>query len=147
MQKKLITMILTAVMLLTVFSVIENNEAQAVKKGQTVTIKGKKYIYQGKVKHYFPKGYTKQVQKLSKTSQSWLNFAGGTGIASVFKSRGYGVLFSASTYMANQGIQNNTKVYKTAAKKNKGVEISYDLYVPKTGNNYGLKRNQKIVYR
>ncbi|PTJ43057.1 hypothetical protein [Mammaliicoccus sciuri] len=148
MQKKLITMILTAVMLLTVFSVIDNNEAQAVKKGQTVTIKGKKYIYQGKVKHYFPKKYTKLVNKYSKKSQSFTNFVAGTsGFAAVAKKSGLAGYLSSSLYIANQGVQNNTKVYKTAAKKNKGVEISYDLYVPKTGNNYGLKRNQKVVYR
>lgn len=70
-----------------------------------------------------------------------------TGITGFFAKNGYAGLFASMNWLANQGIQNNTKIYKTAAKKNKGLEISYDLYVPKTGNNYGLKRHHKVVYR
>ncbi len=55
-------------------------------------------------------------------------------------------MLASSLYIANLGVQNNTTIYKNAARKGTGVQVSYDLYVPKTGHNYGLTRNTKVVY-
>ncbi len=54
-------------------------------------------------------------------------------------------MLASSLYIANLGVQNNTTIYKNAARK--GMQVSYDLYVPKTGHNYGLTRNTKVVYK
>ncbi|HDA1085612.1 TPA: hypothetical protein O4200_002751 [Staphylococcus aureus] len=56
-------------------------------------------------------------------------------------------MLASSLYIANLGVQNNTTIYKNAARKGTGVQVSYDLYVPKTGHNYGLTRNTKVVYK
>lgn len=101
-----------------------------------------------KVKKHFPKKYCKIVNKFSKRSQSFKDFVGGTsGFATVVKRSGYAGVLTSSLYLANMGVQNNTKIYKKAAKKGTGVTVSYDLYVPKTGGNYSLVRNQKVVYK
>ncbi|EGQ4366364.1 hypothetical protein AAEQ20_002262 [Staphylococcus pseudintermedius] len=149
MKRKIGILILAFVMLFTSLSFIEGNNAEAApKKGSTVTIKGQKYIYQGRFNHYFPLKYCRLVDKKAKKFQSFTNFVGGTsGFASLARKSGYGGALASSLYIANLGFQNNTKIYKTAARKGTGVSVSYDLYVPKTGSNYGLIRNEKIVYK
>ena len=149
MKSRILSFCLVLAMLLTVVPLVDNHQVEAKpKKGSVVKIKGKPYIYQGKVKKHFPKKYCKLVNKYSKKSQSFTNFVGGTsGFASVAKKSGYAGVLSSSLYIANFGVQNNTKVYKKAAKKGTGVTVSYDLYVPKTGGNYSLVRNQKVAYK
>lgn len=149
MKRKIGILILSFVMLFTSLPFIEGNNAEAApKKGSTVTISGKKYIYQGRVNKYFPKKYCQLVDKRAKQSQSFTNFVAGTsGFAAVAKKAGYAGVLASSLYIANLGLQNNTKIYKTAARKGTGVSVSYDLYVSKTGSNYTLARNQKVVYK
>lgn len=149
MKKKFLSFCLVLVMLLSVVPLVDNHQAEAKpKKGSVVKIDGKPYIYQGKVKKHFPKKYCKIVNKFSKRSQSFKDFVGGTsGFATVVKRSGYAGVLTSSLYLANMGVQNNTKIYKKAAKKGTGVTVSYDLYVPKTGGNYSLVRNQKVVYK
>ena len=148
MKKKIFPILLASSLLFSVAPIVDHHEAQAKHKGSTVTINNQKYIYQGRVSKHYPKGYCKLVNKYAKKSQSFTNFVSGTsGFAAAAKKSGYAGVLSSSLYVANLGVQNNTKVYKTAAKKGTGVTISYDLYVPKTGGNYSLARNSKVSYR
>lgn len=149
MKNKILSFCLAFVMILSVVPLLDNHQVEAKpKKGSVVKIKGEKYIYQGRVSKYYPKKYCKLVNKYSKKSQSFTSFVSGTsGFASVAKKSGYGAVLASSLYVANLGVQNNTKIYKTAAKKGTGVNVSYDAYVHKTGSNYTLARNQKVVYK
>ncbi|WP_159458939.1 hypothetical protein, partial [Staphylococcus aureus] len=93
----------------------------------------KQYIYQGTVKKYYPAKYCKLVNKYAKNSQSFTNLVAGTsGFATFAKKAGYAGVVASSLYIANLGVQNNTTIYKNAARKGTGVQVSYDLYVPKT---------------
>lgn len=147
MYKKILTLSILLVMIFTVVPVHNEVEAKP-KKGSVVTINKKQYIYQGTVKKYYPAKYCKLVNKYAKNSQSFTNLVAGTsGFATFAKKAGYAGVLASSLYIANLGVQNNTTIYKNAARKGTGVQVSYDLYVPKTGHNYGLTRNTKVLYK
>ncbi|WP_323696272.1 hypothetical protein P3U08_12040 (plasmid) [Staphylococcus pseudintermedius] len=101
MKRKIGILILAFVMLFTSLSFIEGNNAEAApKKGSTVTIKGQKYIYQGRFNHYFPLKYCRLVDKKAKKFQSFTNFVGGTsGFASLARKSGYGGALASSLYI------------------------------------------------
>nr|WP_015056674.1 hypothetical protein [Staphylococcus aureus]ACZ66040.1 hypothetical protein SAP111B_003 [Staphylococcus aureus] len=145
MYKKILTLSILLVMIFTVVPVHNEVEAKP-KKGSVVTINKKQYIYQGTVKKYYPAKYCKLVNKYAKNSQSFTNLVAGTsGFATFAKKAGYAGVLASSLYIANLGVQNNTTIYKNAARKGTGLQVSYDLYVPQTGHNYGLTRNTKVV--
>jgi len=52
---------------------------------------------------------------------------------------------SVTMYFSSNGIANNTKIFKTAKAKGKGVQISYTYTI--TRNSFGDISNTKIVYK
>ena len=146
-MKKIVFSFLAAILLVSGFAANnQGNTAQAAKKGSTVTIDGKKYIYSGRYKHHFSKKQVKQTVKFSKGLHKTAKL---NNVAKKLKINGYVSAGLAITKALDFGLGNqlNASKFRTAAKKGTGVTISYDVYTSKTGSNYALARNTKISYK